>query len=335
MQQLITTREELQAFTGASAGLSLNSLQPYLSNSLAEQQVLKVLTPELHSTLLAAYHENTLEEEANAHLKALLPLVQKPLVNLALYYYLQEGSVRITDAGIETNRDKTAFAWQAEKVERVYLEHAYFGLDALITHLLANADDFSTWASSSAYANAMQHFVRNAATFQQSVNIGSSHRTYLALLPVLAQVEQGPIVGLLGDDFYEELLVAYQADDLTAEEQRLLDKLQPAICFLTMAEAITDLNISISADGAFQHSLKASTQSVKEKQPANENDLDRYRLQMLKRGEEWLERCRTYLNAKASASVFATYYASDLYSDPSASSATYTQDFDSNVYNGL
>jgi hypothetical protein len=335
MKQLITTREELQQFTGASAALSIDSLKPYLSNSLAERELLHVLTPTLYNSLLSAYFDNSIEEPANAHLATLLPLVQKPLVNLAIYYYLQEGSVRITDAGIETNRDKTAFAWQADKVEQVYLDHAYFGIDALISHLLAYTNDFATWASSSAFTEATKHLVRNAATFQESVNIGRSHRTFLALLPMLKNVEQGAIVSLLGDDFFSEVLTAYQAGNLGANETALLTKLQPAICYLTMAEAITDLNISLTADGAFQHSLKSNTQNSKERKPAAENDLDRYRLQMLKRGEEWLERCRKYLNAKASESVFSTYYNSDLYEDPSANGETYSQDFDSTIYNGL
>ena len=102
-----------------------------------------------------------------------------------------------------------------------------------------------------------------------------------------------------------------------------------------MAEAITDLNIDISADGAFQHSLKANTRNVKEKNPAREDDLERYRVQMQKRGAQWLERCRKYLNAQASATTFATFFESDLYEDPSASSETYTQDENSNVFNGL
>jgi anti-sigma factor RsiW len=335
MKFLITTREELQSFTGASAALALDTLKPYLRHSLAEREVLKVLTDELYNQLLNAYHDGSLNDVDKEHLKDLLPLVQKPLANLAMYYYLQEGSVTISDAGVETDRDKTAFAWQAEKIERAYLENAYFGLDNLISYLLANADAFSSWAASSAYADATQHLVRNAATFQQSVNIGSSHRTFLALQPILKHVEQGPIQSLLGDEFFEELLTAYQDDDLSPEQKRLLEKLQAAICYLTMAEAITDLNIEVTADGAFQQSFKATTQSVKERHPARENDLDRYRLQMQKRGAEWLERCRQYLNTKASPTVFATFYASAYYEDPDESTATYEQDDNGNIYNAL
>ena len=331
MKILINTEDELKQLTGVSMALSIESLTPHLAFSWAEDQLIAILGQELYESLLNAYADATLEQDANAKLKALLHYAQKPLAALAVYSFMQEGGVMISDQGITADRDRSAFQWQQVKAEKHYLENAYRALDRLITFLLANKGDYPTWADTAYHFSQGSLLIPSPALFNEHINIRSSYRTFVALIPHLRQVQERQIASLLGDAFLADVLAKIEDE----KYKDLLKYLRPALAFLSMAEAIEVIHIELTGDGALLYSLRTNVGNIQEQHAPASSELARSALRYQERGRSWLQDLRAHLNANASAEKYPLYFTSDQYEDPALQGQSYQQDFNSNLFNGL
>lgn len=299
MPTLIKTNPELKAHVTVSTGLDIATINPFLSNSEAEREVIRVLGQQIYSDLLAAYTANTM----TAPQAALLPYVQKPLANLALHNYVQQSGVIISSSGITlaTDREKQAYQWQQIKLEQSIINIAYYSLDTLIGYMFANLEDFPTWKDTSEYYTSRNFFINTAQEFQKWANIRSNYRTLVALRPFMRNVEHTYLKNVLGDALFAEIkrqilttgapeagslrfyidesgeLVVESEDgqafnigangqlyltyiNMTPEVKTLLaDYIQPAVAHLSIARAIQELNFVITADGAFMHGMVAQS----------------------------------------------------------------------------
>ena len=316
MQALINTNAELKQFVTVSSGMEIQALLPYLTNSEAEKQVKDVTGQTVYTELLSAYINNTLNERQ----QELLPYVQKPLANFAIWQHVNQGGVIVSNSGVTltTERDKQAFQWQQIKLEQSLLNQAYFALDALISYLNTNKDLFPTWAAQSNYAQSRDFFINTTHDFDKWVDIRGNYRTLVAMRPIMRNIEASIIKSTLSQDFYNHLKSQIKGSSATADEQLVINEfIQPAIASLTIAKAIKQLQFNITADGAFIHGIKAvSTSNIQEINAPDAEQRDTYATLYQKQGEQWLNDLTDYLNAKASEEMFATYYASSQYTSP-------------------
>lgn len=331
MSLLFKTVAEIKEFTGASMALTLDTLKPHLSYSWAEDEVLKIVGQDLYDSLLAKYVADELDEPGNAHFKSLLPMVQKPLANLAIYSYMQEGGVSIEDQGIIADREKAAFQWQQEKAEAFYIDASYQSLDRLISFLLKNAGDFGNWTDTVYHSIQKDLLVNSPALFNQSVNIRGSYRTFAALLSTLQYVESKYVSPALGAAYLADLKSSLG----TSDNQAVLALLRPSICFLAMAEGMMDLNMELTANGVFVQSLRSNTHNIKQKEAPKLEELQLAVTRFKQRGLAGMETVRQFLNANASESKYAAFYTSDQYESEEDLDALRAQGTDSKLFNGL
>lgn len=296
--------------------MDITALLPHLANSEAEKQVKEVCGNTVYTNLLSAYLDNSLTPAQ----EALLPYVQKPLANLAVWQHVQQGGVIVSNSGVTltTDRDKQAYQWQQLKLEQSLLNQAYFALDALIAYLDANQADFATWASESNYAQSRDFFINSAADFDKWVDIKNNYRTLVALRPIMRNLEAGIIKNTLGADFYNYLKQGISNQTLLAQDDLLvLDYIQPAIASLTIAQAVKKLNFQITADGAFIHGLRAvSTSNIQESNAPDAEQRDAFSALYTKQGNAWLNDLTDYLNANADSETYPLYYTSAQYTAP-------------------
>ncbi len=317
MKTLLKTEAEVIQFSGASTSLSIKRLTPYLTHSRSEKEIRRILTDTLFDELVAMYDDATINDAGNAHMLALLPYVQKPLLLLSIYDYLGEGHAQVNDAGVMVaNRDKTAYAWQVEKLLTSYIEKAYFCLDELIKYLNKNKEDFEAWATSSAYSLSREFFINTPDEFQQFVNIRESYRMLVVLKPSMRQIESGRIKNTVGKVLFDDLKDGILKDDLTADELELMPMLLPAVAFLTMADSIENLNVELTADGGYVQSLAKNETTNIERKAADDVKLRSYYDKLKQKGDGWLTELADYLNTNASPTKFAGYFSSDNYEDP-------------------
>lgn len=335
MSTLIKTQEELQNMLAVSVGLQLDVLEPYLSNSFAEKELKKVLGSTTYDALLTAYTAGSLTD----HQTALLPYVQKPLANLAVWDWSQVGQVSVGSMGFQTlgSKDKVAFRYQSESFQRGVMRHGFDALEDLITFLEKNATNYSAWKTDSEYASLTQFFINRASEFQKYVNINSSRRLLVAMWPVMKFIEETKLQTLLTAPLYAALKAAIKAGNPIGDETELISRAQPVLAHLSIAEAITELSLSVTEEGAFVQYANSGSGEVTGtgRNAASDARLDRYASSHKAKGESYLELLRDYLNTNATSTKYTDYYNSTNYTDPADYSSGYEQELGSNTYNAL
>lgn len=318
-----------------SVGLELDVLDPYLSNSFAEKEVKKVLGKTTYQALLTAYGDDSMD----ALKTKLLPYTQKPLANLAVWDWSQVGQVSVGSLGFQAlgSKEKVAYRYQSESFQRGVLRHGYDALEDLITFLEENAADYPDWKTDSEYANITQFFINRAAEFQKYVNINNSRRLLVAMWPVMSFVEDTKLKPLLTDELYDELKEAIKADDADADQLALIKKITPAFAHLTISEAITELSLSLSDEGAFVQYTNSGSGDVTGagQNAASDARMDRFASKHARNGENYLELLRKFLNENASADKYTAYFNSTNYTDPEEYSSGYDQQEGSNTFCAL
>ena len=333
MDTLFKTQAELRAFVNATVGLELDTLAPHLRNSAPEAEIIKIISLTVYNALLTAYADDTL----SADQAALLPYVQKPLANLAVYSFVKAGAVNISDAGVTlgTDRDKSAFQWQQNNLETALLGNAYFSLDSLLNYMLANKAKFTGWDGSSEYALNLEFFINNAVTFNNWVNIKENYRTLITLRPAMRHIENSIVKPNMGQELFDLVKTQIKAVSVDDDNKALLAFIEPAVAHLTIARAIEFLSIDITPGGAYFNSLAGNYSDTAKKDPAKAETLAHFAEQNRLAGMAQIENLRQYLNTNASADKYATYFSTDLYQDPTTVVYGYDQVEDSKIYNAL
>jgi hypothetical protein len=331
---LIKTKAELQAAVRSSTGLEIETIAPFLTNSEAEQEVIKILGQQLYDTLVDHYNDDILSGPE----QALLPFVQKPLANLAIYQFLQFGGMTISDAGVtlSTNREQAAFQWQQLKAERAFLKDGYITMESLLSYLEAHKVDFPGWGNGTQYPALKEFFINTALEFQSYVNINRSRRTLTAMAPVMRNVEAFEIESLLTGTLFNAIKAEILAGSVSADNQALLSYIKPAVAHLTIAQAASELSMEITPEGAFIYTITASGASqIQKYAEADPDRLARHKTHHENVGKAYLQKLRAYLNATASSTKYAAYFASTNYEDPTTTSQTYEQDPETKIFNAL
>ncbi len=295
------------------------SLQPDML--LAEDDYLRPL-------LGAAFYDGVAETAAapgDAVHERLRYLLGSALANLTMVGFLDVAQVQISGSGVQiisTEREKTAFQWQINDLKASFSRKGFGALEKVLTHLEAHANDFATWEGSAAAARARAHFLNTAAQFAEHYPITNGRLTFLSLLPLIRKTEAFALEPVLGEDFYEELKAQQAAGTLSAENQALVTKyLQPALAHLTMAQAIGELGFGLNGNSFELNVYRPDSANSKESDPGLQKLLDMKGGQALDDGERFLRRLRTHLNATATATRYATYFASAAYDVPANSLA--------------
>lgn len=306
------------------SGTDLENLLPDLR--LVETQRLRpLLGPALYNDLQA------LSDAAIAELLApgstdvrseLLRLVQLAAANLALVEYLPLLQVLISDSGVNLAGGKTAFQWQINDLKNSFRRKGYNALEEVLEHLDAHLDApaLEAWATSAAAVATHQFFLATARQFSVHYAINDSRLTYLALLPTLRKVERFDLAPLLGGAFYAELKEQLKDRDLSADNAQLLDLfLQPALAHLVVAKALNgDVGLTLNGDAVELSMYRPDDANAKEADASFGQLLTLKAAAALEDGRAFLTQARQFLNAQASPTRFATYFASSAYTAPTA-----------------
>ncbi|MCK9399615.1 MAG: hypothetical protein M0Q51_06425 [Bacteroidales bacterium] len=256
--------------------------------------------------------------ETNEALTAILPLVQRVLINFAYYIGADEYSLHITDAGMQIVTDethKTAFQWQVEAAKASWLNKAYLFSDVLLVHLESHKADYPTWVSSESFTETMDSLLYTTKLFNDAFHIRNSRRLFLALKPIIRSIESKYAAYTLSQEYYDSLLVLLKTSAHTAEDTAILKKIRPAIAHLAMAEAITRFSIEVFPEGVYSN-LVSSFGTVSAKNPAGKLDKAVAIEKLQAEGLAEIKDVQIYLDVNASASKYKIYFDSSRYVNP-------------------
>lgn len=237
---------EIKKYISINKNFNFATIQPYIAE--AEEVVAEFLGEELYDSLLSEY-----DTELSAPMLALLPYVQRPIINISFLIYMSSvGAISVSDSGIfveRANNSDPAPQWQIIKLEGAMLAAGDKGIDKLLAFLEANAATYPTWVNTSAYTMLKENFIQNATEATKYININGSRRVFICLKQHINFVEEVIIKQLVSAAQFNELKDQFRQGNLTADNALLVDKLKPIIAIYALKSAIPQMRFSITESG--------------------------------------------------------------------------------------
>lgn len=308
---LLTTIEELKAVLD----IPPSSTGKMISVETTEYDyILPVLGEDLYTELD--------EAKAAANLTAqqtkLLGYIHAAVAPLAMTKALASKLVTIDLNGlyvIETQEVRTPYKWEYNKAHDELMNKGYAALEALLVFLKIHTDDYPSWSNSPYNDNNNFALIRGGDDLRNIMSLEQRHRCYLALKPILELEVRDYLVAALGEEFYLDYNTKLLAGTLTAEEKTILPKLRVVAMRVAMRYAAITMYLKFSTRGFTiieeqEHGITEGELQAKETQ------ITRFIKNMEQESDKEISNVLTYMNSKASATVFPIFFSSSLYEDP-------------------
>lgn len=256
MAELFKTIDEVKKSVAISGAFEIETLAPYIS-SAADKYLKQWISPAFYNELVTSFEDENLSA---ANEKA-LPYVRKCLINFALYKYAPMGQIQFSDSGIHisvSESKKTAFEHQFKALQSSFIETGYDSLETLLQFLEANEDDYATWKGSDQYTKNKKHFINSSKVFEEHYELKRGRQTFKAITPTMGHIEKLAIKPIIGPAYFLDLKTKIQSKAaLSTPDQLILDEIQPAVAFFTIAEAIANNTVKVIEEGITTNSGSA------------------------------------------------------------------------------
>lgn len=268
----------------------------YLNNNIGIGQ-------ELASVILAEYNKGY--DILTDKKKELVNLVRPVVGNLAFYHYIPVGSLIFGADGvttIEKENRKKALKWERDQARDEFLDAGFEALESLLFHLEKNKDDFSQWKNSEAFTIFKECFITSVADFSREYPLLQSRRTFLAIKHIMRRIQQHAIADVMGQSAYDELFNKHNGTNttpLTVTQKKCLLNIKPALAYLTMAEAYTELGIVITNKGVQIFSKDSTTLDNEAAAPVEKERLSKLEFAARDKGKFFLNEIRKIMSPDA------------------------------------
>lgn len=232
---LIKTTDELKQYLKIDANFNPQSILPFVP--AAEAEILRILGKEQFDELNDYYNSNS--PTPNAELDALLPYVQRPLAWFAMMKGLDNLNVVITNNGLAVVQNPNlapASKQRRDDLMQNISDNAWDNMEALLEFLEENITDYTEWESSEAYTYQYQYLISSARKFNELYPINRSRLTFINWRHIMADVELLQMEPVVSKDLMDELKAEIKADTVSANNLLIIEKLQKALAYLTVAE---------------------------------------------------------------------------------------------------
>ncbi len=204
----------------------------------------------IYTQIVGKYQVNDPLSDAEAQA---LEYLQDAAANYAVYHILPQKTALLTTLGAvqqspEGGAQQTSqWSWHMKRDDA--LKVADTSLDMLLMHLeqrvAANDPLFDAWADDPAYKAKKSVFFRHTAEMDEYLNIKSSRRTFVSVIPFFLQTERRVLKPILCDTLY----AAMQVSPLTAANEKLLPMIKEAVAYLGAAAALPHHRVVLDGDG--------------------------------------------------------------------------------------
>ena len=282
---LLATTDDIKKYISIDRNTDFSTIEPYIQE--AEAAVSEYLGDTIYTAL-----QGTLDET----LEKLLPYVQRPIANYAYYLFIAgPGSVNISDIGIQVQRSQNsepAPLWKVNKLEQSFLRAGDKHLDKMLEFLEKNIATYPDWINSGAYTELKENFLQNATQASKYININNSRRVFLQLKGFISWSEEVIIRALICSAQFDRLRAGLKADDLTAEEKSLVEKIKPIVAYYSLHNAIPQLQISITDQGI---SVSSFSDSINSKASATDKQIDKLRQSLKDSGQGYIDHLKAFI----------------------------------------
>lgn len=262
---LIKTIEEVRKYLSVDNNLQWDDFKPYIDK--AEREYIKPLLGDFYTVLLTDYTEgtddtgidDTEDEMVEANL-TLMPFVQMALAKYAVYHSLNPLGTSIGSTGIQEQfgqNSRPAPRWKLHELQLQLIQEADKEADQLLQYLEENASItiYTEWFNDAvANTSISGTIVHKTSIASQFIDIGESRRLFLKLKKFIKIIEATEVKAMLCKDQYDELVEQLKDDDVSEDNQAIIDLLQPYISKKALWLAIPSLRINITPEGITIHS---------------------------------------------------------------------------------
>lgn len=293
----------------------INSTSSFPNWEVAEQRHLLPLIGDDLYELLAEI--KTAGEAADDLDKELLKKVRAVIAPLAYALDMAFIQSQLTDTGlrtVSTENMQAAHRWEYNEVKDSLTEAGAFAMEALLKFLFKNKNDYPEWTGSEEFKALDALIFQSAADFANYFPISQPYRLFWDFRPLIKEVQDFYIISAIGEEFFTELLQEETPDDDETAARILIKK---AVAQYTIVKAIEKRSAIIGTQGFTVKVLGPGSDSVDaDKQDASDNRLSLLYQSCERAGDSYLLQLKEFLNKKASALLFATYFESDKYEAP-------------------
>lgn len=319
---LLKTIAELKSYVALDTKGILPSFA--LELEFVETQTIKpLLGSVLYAWLQAAYDAPGFNPAGPGLDAQLLRAVQAPLARLSVATNITMHMASIDETGVHivsTDKSKTAFQWQTNQLQELLHRRGNRGLDALVEWLEEHRDDapeLKAWAASTAGQRHRRELFTSTAEFHEYEGISESRQVFEALRPMRRRMESFELQRVLGAEFLHELREQVRTRTVSSENQMLLGTyVLPALACLTIGHAVTELGLRLTGEGIDLAIARMDDANAKEADAGLDALLASKVNTALMDAHRFLTRLTDYLDRTASATRFATYFASPTYTNP-------------------
>lgn len=325
---LIRSITDLQNALPVANTLVWDKVKPWVMNAQVTY-----IRPILGKDLIAEL-ETAMDASPSAKQQELIDGIQFALGNLTMMDFAAINMGMISDSGtVETQNGEmqSARQWVTVAQVKTMIQSGFRRLEECIVFLEENVADFETWKESVYYTEGRKRLVPNALVFDQFYKIGESAWLYYQLLPYLRQIEEGPVLSLLGSAYLAELRTKLASDGPTFSdiEKQLLSYLRNACSNLAISKGLPRLAVEMGPAGITLQRTNTS-QSVTAMDPVSREDKADLVLQAYAEGQNAMQLAREYMYANAEQSVFSTWKANAWVEQ--GTGAAYVNDADSGIF---
>ena len=300
---LITDITQVRAASSINVSNTLSAWQPYL-----DEAELTFIKPSIGSALFEIFEDKVASDLEEPFLAA-ITLLRKPLALYALCLGIDEFAVSVSGQGIQVIQNDThkpAPQFKIQNLKETWMRRAHTLLDVALEHLETNSADFPSFSPLNP-----DLFIKTAAEFNKQIDIRSSRRVFLAIIPTMRSIESKYLKHTLSKPYFDSLKEAVQASSaLSQADQTIMNLIQPALAHLTMARALQEISIDILDWGIFANAASTFT-NLQTKQTSNKDRISVMIEANRKDGEAELKELQEYLDSNATAEVYPQYFNSD------------------------
>ncbi|MEH0153738.1 DUF6712 family protein [Limibacter armeniacum] len=284
MKTFIKTKEELWEKIDVDKAIAIIKITPDL-HYVEHQHIKPYLSSSFYNNLLTKYQDDT----ASTDELELIELLQTASANLGMWKFISKSTASKGNTGIRvthTDSEKSAYQWQLKEMKNGYRDTGFYYVDLLLKHLEDNKLLFPDWTASEAYAAFHSHFISSTTDFDKIVYINESRRLFTRMKPTMEEIELFKVKPLLGDALFDEILEQKKENTLTDQNKSLLDKIQRAVAYLTVANSIFKLSLQLSEEGV----LALSFDALEKAKLADFNMLEKLQNEYEEKGEGYIQK---------------------------------------------
>ena len=249
---------------GVIASGELDNIRPsFLSG---KSDVVNVISDDVYNLAATHYNSANYQQPGFEILDELVDLLQTPVALFTYYHYLPFIVARIDDEGItrvENDDRKTAYKYQIDAQAQSFLKLAWLSTDLLLQFL--NEKAFTEWTGSDEYAESRTLIYKSYKDFQKWYNIDNSNYFYSSVIQIIKRKQEMELRERIPE--FDTIITNYYANTLSADETKLLQKMQQAVAIDVLADACFQLEfyripatLRAAAGNNFQKGTKISEQ---------------------------------------------------------------------------